>query len=399
MLNSNTMISAQQYAIAQQPHTLSTQPNAKNATMRKAVKATSLLAALVFLTGCAFAPGSHMDRGKAGEELNGRVEFHQITPELVANIRAPRTQARQNPDLDQASQGYDYQVGRGDVLTITVWNHPELTIPAGSMRNPAEAGNWVHNDGTIFYPYIGRVHVDGMRLTEIQEVLTRRLGEYIESPQVEVNVAAFRSKRVYVTGEVQQPGMVPITNIPTTLLDAINSSGGITEEADWGNVVLTRNGEETRFSFKDLYQRGDTTQNTLLQHGDIVHVERNDINKVFVLGEVRNAQSVPMNRVRMSLAEGLSEAGGIDEQRADARGVFVFREAPEGAEHLVDVYQLNIQQATSYILADQFELQPRDVVFVTAAPVARWNRVISLIMPTVTGLYQISRTDNELSGR
>lgn len=371
----------------------------KSSQVSRFARISGLGLAILFLTGCAFAPGSHMDRDKAGEGLDGRVEFHKITPELIADIRTPRTQARVNPELDEATKSYDYTVGRGDILTITVWNHPELTIPAGSMRVPEDSGNWVHNDGTIFYPYIGRVQVAGMRLTEIQEMLTERLGVYIESPQVEVNVAAFRSKRVYVTGEVNQPGMVPVTNIPTTLLDAINSSGGITEFADWSNVVLTRNGEETRYSFKDLYQSGDITQNVLLQHGDIVHVERNDVNKVFVLGEVRNAQSVPMNRVRMSLAEGLTEAGGIDEQRADASGVFVFREAPEGSEHIVDVYQLNVKQATSYILADQFELQPRDIVFVTAAPVARWNRVISLIMPTVTGLYQISRTDNELSGR
>lgn len=371
----------------------------KSSQVSRFARISGLGLAILFLTGCAFAPGSHMDRDKAGEGLDGRVEFHKITPELIADIRTPRTQARVNPELDEATQSYDYTVGRGDVLMITVWNHPELTIPAGSMRNAEEAGNWVHNDGTIFYPYIGRVHVAGKSLTEIQEMLTDRLGVYIESPQVEVNVAAFRSKRVYVTGEVNQPGTVPITNIPATLLDAINTSGGITEFADWSNVVLTRNGEEARYSFKDLYQSGDITQNVLLQHGDIVHVERNDVNKVFVLGEVRDAQSVPMNRVRMSLAEGLTEAGGIDEQRADASGVFVFREAPEGSEHIVDVYQLNVKQATSYILADQFELQPRDIVFVTAAPVARWNRVISLIMPTVTGLYQISRTDNELSGR
>lgn len=157
-------------------------------------KLSSGLAAIVLLSGCAFAPGSHMDRDKASEALDGRVEFHHITPELVAQIRTPRSSARINPELDQAKEDYDYTVGRGDVLMITVWNHPELTIPAGSMRNAEEAGNWVHNDGTIFYPYIGRVEVPGKRLTEIQELLTDRLADYLESPQVEVNVAAFRSQ-------------------------------------------------------------------------------------------------------------------------------------------------------------------------------------------------------------
>ncbi|WP_232819989.1 polysaccharide export protein [Aliidiomarina celeris] len=354
-------------------------------------------ASLAILSGCAYAPGSHMDPDKAGENLEGQVQFHTISPQLINELRTPKSTPVHNAELDQQQEQYDYRVGRGDVLTITVWNHPELTIPAGSQRSAEEAGNWVHNDGTIFYPYIGRVQVDGLRVTEIQELLTRRLATHIESPQVDVTVAAFRSKRVYVTGEVKQPGTQPVTNVPMTLLDAVNRSGGITEMADWRNVVLTRNGEERRFSLQDLYTRGDTTQNTLLQHGDVVHVERNDVNKVFVLGEVNRASSVPVNRSRMTLAEALAEAGGVAEQRAEASGIFVFREAPEGSDYVVDVYQLNVKQATSYVLADQFELQPRDIVFVTAAPVARWNRVISLIMPTVTGLYQVARTNDEIT--
>ena len=226
------------------------------------IKLLTVSALAVFLSACAFAPGSHMDRDKAGESLEGQVQFHNITPELIAAKRTPLPAPAHNAALEQAYSEYDYRVGRGDVLTITVWNHPELTIPAGSMRNPVDAGNWVHNDGSIFYPYIGKVHVDGLRVTEIRDVITRRLSEYIESPQVEVNVAAFRSKRVYVTGEVKQPGTQPITNVPMTLLDAINHSGGITEMADWRNVVLTRNGQEQRYSLQDLYTRGDTTHKT-----------------------------------------------------------------------------------------------------------------------------------------
>ncbi|RUO37311.1 polysaccharide export protein Wza [Aliidiomarina shirensis] len=360
----------------------------------------ALATSVIMLSGCVFAPGSHMGGqmmpDSANESLEDQVVLHSINPELIARLRAPRQAPEANAALDRERANYDYRVGRGDVLTITVWNHPELTIPAGSQRSAAEAGNWVHNDGTIFYPYIGRIHVDGLRVTEIQQLIIERLAEYIEDPQVDVTVAAFRSKRVYVTGEVKQPGTQPVTNVPMTLLDAINSSGGITEMADWRNVVLSRDGEEHRYSLQDLYTRGDTTQNALLQHGDVVHVERNDVNKVFVLGEVNRAGSVPVNRSRMTLAEALSEAGGVAEQRADASGIFVFREAPEGSSYVVDVYRLNVKEATSYILADQFELQSRDIVFVTAAPVARWNRVISLIMPTVTGLYQVSRTSNEV---
>lgn len=349
------------------------------------------------LSACAFAPGSHLDPDDAGTTLDGEVRLHQINPRLISEIRPRSPEPSRNEALEIARGDYDYRVGRGDILSITVWNHPELTIPAGSQRSAAEAGNWVHNDGTIFYPYIGRVQVEGLRITEIRDLIARELSSYIESPQVEVTIAAFRAKRIYVTGEVRNPGTIPVTNVPLTVLDAVNKVGGITDTADWNSVLVTRDGVEHRLSLRDLYIYGDTRQNTLLQAGDVVHVERNDNNKVFVLGEVRQPRSVSLSRSRMSLAEALSEVGGIAEDRADARGIFVFREAQAGQSHLVDIFQLDVKNATSYVLADQFELQPRDIVYVTAAPIARWNRVISNLMPTITGLYQLGRTERELT--
>ncbi|MCC5879114.1 MAG: polysaccharide biosynthesis/export family protein [Idiomarina sp.] len=353
------------------------------------------LSSVVFLSACAYAPGSHVNLDEAGRTLEGEVQVFQISPQLISDLRRPVPQAAQNAELEQARGEYDYRVGRGDILNITVWNHPELTIPAGSQRSAAEAGNWVHNDGTIFYPYIGRVNVEGMRVTEIRNLVAERLSDFIESPQVEVTIAAFHSQRVYVTGEVRNPGTVSLTNVPMTVLDAVNQVGGITDDADWGNVVLTRDGTEHSFSLRDLYVHGDTRQNTLVEPGDVIHIDRNENNRVFVLGEVRQAQAVTLNRSRMSLADALADVGGINEERADARGIFVFREAPEGADHIVDVYQLDIKEATAYVLADQFEMHPRDIVYVTAAPIARWNRLISNLMPTISGLYQVGRTDRE----
>ena len=370
------------------------------------MKSLITLVMVLSLGGCAMIPGAHIPSGSSGwkasddnqpADLEEMVNIHTITPKLLQEQMAkPETTPVFNHQLELEIQDYDYTVNRGDILSITVWDHPELTIPAGSDRSPSEAGNWVHSDGTIFYPYVGEIKVAGLKVTEIRDILREELTKYIASPQVDVTVASFRSKRVYMTGELKQPGTQPITNVPLTLLEAVSNAGGLSDAADWTNVTLTRNGETKRYSLRDLYRQGDTRENILLRPNDIIHVARNDAAKIFVLGEVTKPTSLNIGRSDITLAEALTDAGGFAQATADASGIFVLRQAAEGSDKIADVYQLHARNATALVLADQFTLQARDIVYVTAAPIARWNRLIAQILPSMQSLYYGSITEREL---
>ncbi|VEI48998.1 polysaccharide export protein Wza [Actinobacillus equuli] len=103
----------------------------------------------------------------------------------------------------------------------------------------------------------------------------------------------------------------------------------------------------------------------------------------------------------MSLTEAISASGGIDKLAADATGIFVIR-GERGAKQLVDdnngnriekvanIYQLDVTNPTSYILGTEFFLKPYDVVYVTTAPLTRWNRVITQVLPTITGFNDLT---------
>ena len=368
--------------------------------MRKIKIVVTIGITLLILSGCTVFPGTHLstsDKNKVEDEqsetdYSAAVNVYALTPQTVAEYQLKKAGAQSNPKLEAQIANYEYRVGPGDILNVTIWDHPELTIPAGSYRSSSESGNWVHADGTIFYPYIGTVQVAGKTVREIRTDVSEQLRRFIESPQVDVNVAAFRAKKTYVTGEVDKPGQQAITNIPLTLLDAVNRSGGLSENADWRNVTSTRKGKEETLSLYALMQRGDLTQNRLLEPGDIIHVPRNDAQKVFVMGEVKNPQLLKIDRSGMSLTEALSSVGGINELAADATGVFVIRSSnkEDKKERMADIYQLDIQDASALIIGTEFYLKPYDVVYVTVAPIARWNRLILQLMPTITGFNELT---------
>lgn len=368
-----------------------------------------LVLAGLWLAGCTVVPGITVEQEGEGtwlpgsswadewedetdaDGLNPRVV--PVTAELVlAQRRLQEQTLRELPGSATVIDDYSYRIGPRDVLNVLVWDHPELSNPMGNFQDIEAMGRLVREDGTIFFPYAGVLPVAGKTTEQVRRELTEALRPFIQSPQVDVRVVAFRNQRVYITGEVAQPGVLPVNDVPMTVLDAINRAGGLTEFSDRRRAVLTREGERREIDLLALFNDG--RGNMLLRDGDVLFIPQNVHNKVFVMGEVNEQMSVLMNTGELTLAEAISEAEGLDLGTANTKAVYVIR-APGPLESALAqqegspvIYHLDMARAPALLLAEGFRLEPRDVVYVSSTGVVRWNRVIAQILPTVSTLFQ-----------
>ena len=339
-----------------------------------------IIVAAAALSACAMAPG--MTMSEPAEVPEGQVvRVSPITLDLLNRMEAAYESRVREVTAEFVSNSQGYVIGNGDVLQIIVWDHPELTIPAGQFRDAETSGQQIGDDGYLYYPYIGMIRAAGMNVAALRDVLTDKLSTYIQDPQLDVRVIGFRSQRVYMVGEVINPGVLPLNDVPLTIADAISLSGGLTENAHKSGVNISRNGKVHEIDLKALYDHADSTQNLTLQHGDIVNVLDRSQQKVFVMGEVKTPKSVEIINGRLTLAAALGEVGGVNQTSANSGGIYVVRGTDKDKP---EIFHLDAQYATGMLLAERFDMQAQDVIFVDTAGISQWNRVISQLLPSIS---------------
>ncbi len=355
--------------------------------MRLALLLPLLLVAACGVTGTDFPVRTERVQNQV-EELAANVTVVQLTADNIGDYSTLRNLSGPRTTLPGVG-GWNYKVDVGDILDIVVWDNPELNMPAGSSRSAAESGLRVQADGSFFYPYVGQVQARGLTPEAIRADLSTRLAKFITDPQIEVRVAAYNSQAVSVTGEVAQPSRQPLTATPLTLLDAISAAGGLTEDADPRNVTIRRGGRSYTVDMEAFLQNGIGANNPVLINGDVVSVGRLAQQEAYLLGQIVKPSTIDLTRENVTLTQALTRVGGLREDQADARGIFVFRDLPAG----IFVYQLDASNPTAFLLGTRFVVLPQDVIYVTTAPLYRWNRLISSLLPTVSATRLVQQVE------
>jgi polysaccharide export outer membrane protein len=288
----------------------------------------SLLLVLIFAGGCTQA-------------------FAQTAPPAAATSPATKPPAQVQP-ATQTPADTDYIVGPQDVIAVRIYGEEKLS---GKIR--------IDNDGSFPFEYLGRVKAEGMTTAQIEAYLTKALGDgYLRTPQVSVEVVEYRSKNVFVTGEVRSPNKYSLQG-NQTLMDALTLAGSITSNAgNWVQITHARQGAavlgpsasaqyDMRVNLRDI-QTGQA-QNIKLRDGDTIFVPKAE--RVWVVGHVRNTGPVVFEE-GMTVFEAIAAAGGITEKGSNSRIEIVRIEA--GQRKSIDAKQTDILRP-----GDQVNVRPR----------------------------------------
>lgn len=316
-------------------------------------------------------------------------------------------------DLPGSMVASERLIGPGDSLEISVWEAPPATLFGASMvetrssvsggsaaRGTTFAEEVVDGAGIINVPFAGQVVAGKKTVSQLEREIASRLDGRAHEPQITVRLIRNAAETVTVVGEVSSSMHFPLSTRGERLLDAIAGAGGVRQPVNKTTIQLTRGPRIVSMPLDAIIR--DPAQNIVLQPGDVVTAMYQPFSFT-ALGAVANNAEIVFEGNGFTLAQALGRVGGLRDERADIRGVFIFRferpdvlpvevaasslKTPEGKIPII--YRLNLNKPESFFVAQGFSIKNKDIVYVSNAPASdlqKFTNILSSIAFSVIGL-------------
>lgn len=305
-------------------------------------------------------------------------------------------------------------IGPGDVIEVSIFEAPPALLFGGPVADPRQPLSGarsvvlpelpVGREGSLNIPFAGTVPVAGLTPPQLEAEIAARLRGKANQPQVMVRLLRATSASVTVVGEVNTSLRMPLTPGSERVLDALAAAGGVRQPVGKVTLQLTRGAQVASMPLEALIR--DPQQNVPLQPGDVLTALFQP-HAFTVLGATGRNEEVPFEATGLTLAQALARAGGLNDARADARGVFVFRledaqalDWPSGAPRTPDgrvpvIYVLDLSQPASFFAAQSFPVAHQDLLYVSNAPGAELQKFLNLVwgvaLPSISLINGITR--------
>lgn len=364
-------------------------------------RALALATTLHMLAGCAISRDGPAERSisRTSTDLAGFTLVEMSAP-LVANYRVEA--ARDSGTTAPVPAAPAVSLSSGDVLRVRISETKE-----GGIFAPLAAGGTVFDNlrvdhrGAISLPHAGRITIAGLDPQQVEQRIKARLEGVAFEPQVEVDVTTDRAASVLVSGEVKSAGRFSMIDSPMTLVDAIARAGGPTKPPYLVDAVIRRGKTVERIPL-DKVLNGKNRQ---LRAGDEVTLEANA--RVFnALGGVKRTGQIEFPKANPSLMDALAQAGGLEDGRSSATGVFVFRLREPKASRGSDgrwqegpvIFRFDMSKPETMFIAQAFGIKEDDTLYVTNAPAVEWVRTLQPIALTIATVSSAVASQAALQG-
>lgn len=373
---------------------------------------TAVLCATCMLTGCAgFLPSSgpsarKVEAAGSKQSVTG-IQIVDISDEVARKLLASQKQSLFSETLGTSAR-IGYVVGAGDTVEVSVWEAPPATlfgttggdVRSGPMTSRVTAfpEQMVSSAGSITIPFAGNIPAAGRTLSEIETEIARRLQGKANQPQILVRLTRNASTNVTVVGEVAKSTRMPLTPRRERLLDALAEAGGVKQPVGKMTMQVTRDNKTFALPLQTIIR--DPQQNIMLQPGDVITALYQPLSFT-VLGATGKNEEVNFEAQGISLAQGLARAGGLQDNRSDARGVFIFRyesanaldwpiqpprTTPDGKVPVI--YRADLKDPAIFFAAQNFLVKDKDLMYVANASSVELQKFLNILMtvayPTLT---------------
>lgn len=274
----------------------------------------------------------------------------------------------------------------GDQVRISVWESGEnklLTSP-GAPAAQIEATT-VSPAGAVFVPYVGQVKVAGLSPDAARSKVQDQVAQLVPGAQVQLDAIPGKANSVDLVSGVARPGKVQLVDRSLTVLGAISEGGGVPASIENPQLRLQRAGKVYEISMQRVLD--DPALDAGLRPGDKLIVEK-DTRQFLALGAAGKEQIVPFPQDELNALEAVTLVGGINDARADPKGVLILREYPasavradsaQGPSHERVVFTMNLTTADGLFSAQNFAVQPDDLVFATESPLNNARTIFGVI--------------------
>lgn len=357
------------------------------------------------LAGCtAVGPTAHQIESAPATAAQRGLSVIQVTDQVAKAVNTADLPGNFADRIGNATP-IGTRVGVGDTLEVTIWEAAPAALfgtaildtgigsGVATSRPNTLQGIMVGPAGTITIPFAGQVPAAGHTLREIEQDIVRRLQGRAHLPQAMVRIAHNSTANVTVLGDVKSPQRVPLTPRGERVLDVIAEAGGTSQPIDKMTIEVVRGGIVQRMAARDLVR--DPRQNIILRSDDVVTVLYQPYSFT-VMGATGRNDEVRFEGVGLTLAQALGRVGGLQDMRADPRGVFLFRwEKPQllgslaqnaqpNADGMVPViYQADLKQPATFFAAQHFRMRDGDVIYVSNSRVAELQRFVNIVSSSI----------------